>query len=84
LSFFSARLICINQVATVGLIALVPGGIMSLGSDVATLQQTIAATSAVEVLRSDLIGRIHLRAVGEMKLVSARAKSCRMSLYVAD
>jgi hypothetical protein len=39
------------------LIALVPGGIVSLGSDVATLQQTIAATSAVEVLRSDLIGK---------------------------
>jgi hypothetical protein len=57
-----------NQVAAVGSIAVVLGGIVSLGSNVSTLQQTMAAMSAAEALRSDLIGRIDLRVVGERKL----------------
>jgi hypothetical protein len=57
-----------NQVAAVGSIAVVLGGIVSLGSNVSTLQQTTAAMSAAEALRSDLIGRIDLRVVGERKL----------------
>src|SRR5438445_13116438 len=53
-----------NQVVALGSIAAVLGGIVSLGSNVSTLQQTTAATSAAEQLRSDLIGRIDLRVVG--------------------
>lgn len=54
-----------NQVAAIGSIAAVLGGIVSLGSNVSTLRQTMAAISAAEVLRSDLIGRIDLRVVGD-------------------
>ena len=54
-----------SQVAAIGSIAMVLGGIVSLGSNVSTLRQTMGAMSAAEVLRSDLIGRIELRVVGE-------------------
>ena len=54
-----------NQVAAIGSIAVVLGGIVSLGSNVSTLRQTMAAISAAEVLRSDLISRIDLRVVGD-------------------
>src|ERR1700738_1067858 len=54
-----------NQVAAIGSIAVVLGGIVSLGSNVSTLRQTMAAISAAEVLRSDLINRIDFRVVGK-------------------
>ena len=54
-----------NQVAAIGSIAAVLGGIVALGSNVSTLRQTMADISAAEVLRSDLIGRIDLRVVGD-------------------
>jgi hypothetical protein len=54
-----------NQVAAIGSIAAVLGGIVSLGSNVSTLRQTMAAISAAELLRSDLINRIDLRVVGD-------------------
>jgi hypothetical protein len=54
-----------NQVAAIGSIAAVLGGIVSFGSNVSTLRQTTAAMSAAEVLRSDLISRIDLRVVGD-------------------
>ena len=54
-----------NQVAAIGSIAAVLAGIVSLGSNVSTLRQTMAAISAAEMLRSDLIGRIALRVVGD-------------------
>jgi len=54
-----------NQVAAIGSIALVLGGIVSLGSNVSTLRQTMVAMSAAEVLRSDLISRLDLRVVGD-------------------
>ena len=59
-----------NQVLALGSIAAVLGGIVSLGSNVSTLRQTTDAISAAELLRSDLIGRIDLRVVGDspMKL----------------
>jgi len=60
-----------SQVAALGSIAAVLGGIVSLGSNVSTLRQTQDAISAAEALRSDLIGRIDLRVVGDspMKLM---------------
>jgi len=57
-----------NQVAAIGSIALVLGGIVSLGSNASTLQQTMAAMSAAEALRSDLISRIDLKVVGDSRL----------------
>jgi hypothetical protein len=56
-----------NQVAAIGSIAVVLGGIVSLGSNLSTLQQTLAAMSTAETLRSDLISRIHLRVVGDSR-----------------
>jgi hypothetical protein len=60
-----------SQVTALGSIALVLGGIVSLGSNVSTLRQTEAAISAAEALRLDLIGRIDLRVVSDapMKLM---------------
>jgi hypothetical protein len=54
-----------NQVTAIGSIAAVIGGILSLGSNVSTLRETMAAMSAAEALRSDLISRIDLRVVGD-------------------
>lgn len=54
-----------NQVAAIGSIAVVLGGIVSLGSNVSTLRQTMADMSAAEVLRSDMISTIDLRVVGD-------------------
>jgi hypothetical protein len=54
-----------SPVVTLGAIGLVLGGIVSLGSNVSTLRQTEAAVSTAEMLRSELIGRIDLRMVGD-------------------
>ncbi|RXG93162.1 hypothetical protein [Bradyrhizobium zhanjiangense] len=60
-----------GQTAALGSIALVLGGIVSLGSNVSTLRQTDEAISAAEARRSALIGSIDLRVVADapMKLV---------------
>jgi hypothetical protein len=52
-----------GQSAALGSIALILGGIVSLGSNVSTLQQTEAAIGTAEALRSELIGEIDLRIV---------------------
>ncbi len=54
-----------DQVVVIGSIAVVLAGIVSLGSNVSTLRQTMAAISAAEAFRSDLISRIDLRVVGD-------------------
>jgi hypothetical protein len=54
-----------SQVAALGSIAAVLGGIVSLGSNVGTLRQTTDAIGAAEARRSELIGSIDLRVVGE-------------------
>ncbi|MCP3470662.1 hypothetical protein NLM33_10060 [Bradyrhizobium sp. CCGUVB1N3] len=59
-----------GQVA-LGSIALVLGGIVSLGSNISTLRQTDDAIGAAEALRAELIGRIDLHVVHDapMKLM---------------
>ena len=54
-----------SPVAAIGAIAVVLGGIVSLGSNVSTLQQTLAAIAAAEGRRSLLIDGIDLRLVGD-------------------
>ena len=50
-------------VVALGSITAVLGGIVSLGSNDSTLRQTMAAASAAEARRSDLIGSIDLRVI---------------------
>jgi hypothetical protein len=57
-----------SHTVALGSIAAVLGGIVSLGSNVSTLRQTTDAISAAEALRSDLIGEIDLRVVGDAPL----------------
>ena len=57
-----------SQVVALGSIALVLGGIVSLGSNVSTLQQTDAAIGAAEARRADLIGRIDMRVVDDVPM----------------
>jgi hypothetical protein len=58
-------------VALLGSIALVLGGIVSLGSNLSTLRETEADISDAEAIRSELISRIDLRVVRDapMKLM---------------
>src|SRR5512142_1410708 len=60
-----------GQTAALGSIALVLGGIVSLGSNVSTLRQTEDAIGAAEARRAALIGAIDFRVVADtpMKLV---------------
>ena len=60
-----------GQAVALGSIALVLGGIVSLGSNISTLRQTESAIGAAEARRSELIGGIDLRLVTDapMKLV---------------
>ena len=54
-----------SQIAAIGSIAVVLGGIVSLGSNISTLRQTMATINGAEALRSDLISSIDLRVVGD-------------------
>lgn len=54
--------------AALGSIALVLGGIVSLGSNISTLHQTEDAIRAAEALRAQLISRIDLRLVADTPL----------------
>jgi hypothetical protein len=51
--------------AALASIALVLGGIVSLGSNISTLRQTEAAIGSAEARRSDLIDAIDLRVVDD-------------------
>src|SRR3954453_7310791 len=68
LLFIVLGLLGSNPVAAIGSIAAVLGGIVSLGANASTLEQTIGAMHAAETLRSDLISKIDPRLVGERKL----------------
>jgi hypothetical protein len=61
----------VGLIAALWSIALVLGGIVSLGSNLSTLRQTEADISDAEAIRSDLIGRFDLRVVRDtpMKLM---------------
>src|ERR1700729_964243 len=52
-----------GQVSALGSIALVLGGIVSLGSNLGTLEQTEEAISDAEAIRAELIGGMGLRLV---------------------
>jgi hypothetical protein len=54
-----------GQVSALGSIALVLGGIVSLGSNLSTLRQAEADIANAEAIRSELIGVIDLRLVHE-------------------
>lgn len=58
----------LGQTAALGSIALVLGGIVSLGSNVSTLRQTDEAIAAAEARRAALIGSIDLRVVADTPL----------------
>ena len=72
-----------SQVAAIGSIAAVLGGIVSLGSNVSTLRQTTAAIETTEARRSDLIGRIDLRVVGDNTAATPVAHTQPSSLGAA-
>ena len=57
-----------SATVALGSIGAVLGGIVALGSNVSTLQETMDAISAAETLRSDLIGRIDLRVIDDAPL----------------
>ena len=52
-----------GQAVAIGAMAAVLGGIVSLGSNVSTLRQTMEAASAAETMRSNLISQLDLRVV---------------------
>lgn len=58
----------LGQTAALGSIALVLGGIVSLGSNISTLRQTEDAIATAEARRAALIGRIDLRLVTDTPL----------------
>ena len=63
------KIILVSKVAIAAGVALLLFTMLGLfGSNISTLQQTMAAMSAAEALRSDLISRIDLRLVGDRKL----------------
>jgi hypothetical protein len=51
-----------------GSIAAVLGGVVSLGSNVSTLRETLDDIAEAEAFRSELIGGIHLRVVRDTPL----------------
>ena len=51
--------------AMIGVIAVVVGGIVVLGSNASTSKQAAVAIKAAEAFRAELIGKINLRTVGE-------------------
>lgn len=57
-----------GQTAALGSIALVLGGIVSLGSNISTLRQTDEAIGAAEARRAALISSIDLRLVADTPL----------------
>jgi asparagine N-glycosylation enzyme membrane subunit Stt3 len=61
----------VSAVSLLGSIALMLGGIVSLGSNISTLRQLEAEIGDAEALRSSLIGRIGLKLVHDapMKLM---------------
>ena len=62
---FTLGAIGFDPVAMIGAIAAIIGGTVVFGSNTSTSKQTVAAIKAAEALRSELIGKINLRMVGE-------------------
>jgi hypothetical protein len=57
--------ITFDPVALMGATAAVMGGIVVFGSNTSTAKQAAANIKAAEALRTELIGKINLRPVGE-------------------
>jgi hypothetical protein len=57
-----------SAAVALGSIGTILGGIVALGSNVSTLQQTMDAISEAELHRSDLISEIDLRVVADRPL----------------
>jgi len=57
-----------GQAGVLGSIALVLGGIVSLGSNLSTLRETEADISDAEALRADLIGAIDFQVVRDVPM----------------
>src|SRR5262245_25223179 len=58
-------LVAFNPTAAVAATAAVIGGIVLMGANASTFNQTMAAMRTAEAERAELIGRIELRAVGQ-------------------
>ena len=58
----------VSTEVALGSIAAVLGGVVSLGSNVSTLRETMDDISDAEALRSELIGGINLRVVRDSPL----------------
>jgi hypothetical protein len=60
-----AGIVALDITAFVGTVAAVLGGVVLLGSNATTWEQTEAALRETETARRALIGRMNLRVVGE-------------------
>src|SRR5258708_18936534 len=56
--------ITLDPAVLIGAFGVVLGGVVVFGSNTSTLVQALAATTAAELRRSELIGQIDLRVVG--------------------
>jgi hypothetical protein len=81
LSVIVVGLVSFNPTAAIGAMAALIGGIVLLGANASTFNQTMADMQAAEAQRSDLIGRIEPRPVHGMAPSGARSFPPAMNGY---